>query len=532
MVCSDFGFSSPTLLQRQTTDLFTKNRRRDLCIDSTPEDGQVLASLFPLLIADRAKNRECLAKAPEVILLLTAQDLIEVIAFLAGEGAASKSYPRCVVLGRTEEAKDDLRTLNEHAHILISTPERLIDHIRRDNVSLKEVRHLVVVRAPFSEVPEEDDRLDSISSFDNDVLYIAAKLSHRRVIRLFGESGSNPTLIKDLLRLPKVLSRKDWLGALHPIIVARVQRLTPEAIPLYAYAEQVVDPLLILCQSDEDRRTITSQITGGSLTGPFTIVTLQDPLPLLDESHALILYGVHAGMMGPALLDRILQNPMLTTRICLLDAEMPIIIDPSQEMYSMKYDTGNTPESQQIMTGKILTIVERVKAEKNPESLLPYIRLVRKLVPFGLRRYVYGYLIRELLGSLQEPRPSSRKGQVSSSTSGDPAVSRTAKERKPRASKTSSPIQEPSSQDAVISADGGVTLFLSVGKYRSVYAKDLARLFKEQLSASEEDILSIKVLDNYSFVTIPQELASRAIEQLNGSRFKGRPLTVNYARKK
>lgn len=524
MLCSDFGFSSPTHLQRQTPSLFARNRRRDLCIDSTPEDGQVMASLIPLLLSERAKNREGYARSPEVILLLSALDLIEVIAFLAGEGAASKSYPRCVILGGTEEAKSDLRALNEHAHLLISTPERLIDHIRRDNIVLKEVRHLVVVRSPFTEVPEEDDRLDSISSFDNDVLYIAAKLPYRRVVRLFGDSGSNPTLVKDLLRLPKSLSRKDWLGTLRPIIIAKVHRITPRAIPHYAFAEQVVTPLLILCQNDEERRRIMSDMVEREPLLTATVVTLQQSIPLLDEPHALIIYKVPAERVEPSLLDRLLQNPMLTTRLWLLDEESPITFDPTQEIYSMKYDAKNTPESQQVMTGKLLSVIEQVKAEKNPESLLSYIRLVRKVVPFGLRRYVYSYLIREMLGSMEEARPTLRTGREAS-------AQRAPRERRPREARVTKDQAEPS-QEATASADGSVTLFISVGKYRSVYAKDIARLFKEHLATADEELLSIKVLDNYSFVTLPQELAPRAIEQLNGTRFKGRQLTVNYARKK
>ena len=71
------------------------------------------------------------------------------------------------------------------------------------------------------------------------------------------------------------------------------------------------------------------------------------------------------------------------------------------------------------------------------------------------------------------------------------------------------------------------TLFISVGKNRRVFPKDLARLFQSRLDLEQSDIGVIKVLESYSFIDISKEHAERAIDQLNGEEFKGRKLTVN-----
>ena len=40
------------------------------------------------------------------------------------------------------------------------------------------------------------------------------------------------------------------------------------------------------------------------------------------------------------------------------------------------------------------------------------------------------------------------------------------------------------------------------------------------------------MLDNYSFIDIPEAAAEKAISLLDGSDFRGRKITVNHARKR
>ncbi len=82
-------------------------------------------------------------------------------------------------------------------------------------------------------------------------------------------------------------------------------------------------------------------------------------------------------------------------------------------------------------------------------------------------------------------------------------------------------------------AEAGFTrLFISAGKSRGVYAKDLATLFSDTLQVDRGRIGDIRVLDNYSFLEIDSALAEKAIAALSGSQLKGKQISVNYARKK
>ena len=133
---------------------------------------------------------------------------------------------------------------------------------------------------------------------------------------------------------------------------------------------------------------------------------------------------------------------------------------------------------------RIVSILETIKSEENAEILNSYKRRFKKHVPMHLRSYFTAYLLKEHLAS-----------------------------------------------------EGGVTgdmksLFVSVGRSRKVFPRDLVRLFAGTLEIGANLIGNAKVLDNYSFIDIPAEFAHRAIEKLNGSMFRGRKLTVDLARKK
>jgi hypothetical protein len=75
-------------------------------------------------------------------------------------------------------------------------------------------------------------------------------------------------------------------------------------------------------------------------------------------------------------------------------------------------------------------------------------------------------------------------------------------------------------------------LFVSIGRNRRVYARDLTALFTEKLTLAAGDIGDVRVFEKYSFVDIAPGRAGEAITKLSGSLVKGRTITVNYAKKK
>ena len=76
------------------------------------------------------------------------------------------------------------------------------------------------------------------------------------------------------------------------------------------------------------------------------------------------------------------------------------------------------------------------------------------------------------------------------------------------------------------------TIFISIGRNRRVFHRDLLSLITQAVELDRDRIGDIRVLDNYSFVQVFSEDAQKIIDVLNGYEFRGRKLTVSFSRKK
>jgi hypothetical protein len=86
--------------------------------------------------------------------------------------------------------------------------------------------------------------------------------------------------------------------------------------------------------------------------------------------------------------------------------------------------------------------------------------------------------------------------------------------------------------EVVLAEEESKRLFISIGKNRRLYPREVVALLSSKTSAEREDIGNIRILDNYSFVQVRDTKADEIIQALNGFRFRGRTLTVNYAKPK
>lgn len=171
--------------------------------------------------------------------------------------------------------------------------------------------------------------------------------------------------------------------------------------------------------------------------------------------------------------------------------------------------------NEEQITAFLKEAVETVKTEEDPDVLNAYRKIFRKNVPFTLRSYIAAYLIKEFEGSAfprsksYSRRPNPRFGDRSRGYFSDrPPVER--------------PMLEPSES---------VSIFMSVGRSRRVFPRDIITLLIQNADISRERIGDIRILDNYSFVQVMNEDADRIIEKLNDFPYRGKNLSVSYSRK-
>ncbi|CEM62159.1 RNA-binding protein [Treponema phagedenis] len=154
-------------------------------------------------------------------------------------------------------------------------------------------------------------------------------------------------------------------------------------------------------------------------------------------------------------------------------------------------------------------ILQIVKTEADPQVLNEYRRLFRKTVPLTMRSYVAGYLIKENV----DPSFGRNKGS---------------KGQRGRFFSQEKPAQ---TERPVLSPDVSTSIFISIGKSRRVYPRDIITLLIQQGGVQREHIGDIRILENYSFVQVLTEEADGIIDKLHNSSYRGRNITVSYSRK-
>ncbi len=137
------------------------------------------------------------------------------------------------------------------------------------------------------------------------------------------------------------------------------------------------------------------------------------------------------------------------------------------------------------MISTIDSLIKNVKEEVDLDDLKIYKKIFKKTVPLHLRPWVNAYLFKKTFGRNTRKRITD-----------------------------------------------GTTLFISVGKNRRVYPRDLIQLFVGTGKITRGDIGEIKVLDSYSFITVKADTAVKVIDNLDGINYRGRNLSVNFAKKK
>jgi len=182
----------------------------------------------------------------------------------------------------------------------------------------------------------------------------------------------------------------------------------------------------------------------------------------------------------------------------------------------------------------IALVMEKIKAEVDPWLLDEYHILFKKEVSLLHRSRVAAYLLM-LVEQGKGPRsfeqdtprqnsPRNKLAGRSNSAKQERDGPRRARGGNDRHSEGSDPQRYP------LADKDSKWLFFSVGRSRRVSPREILSLLNTKIALPKDDVGAIRIFDNYSFVQIRETVAETIIETLNGYVFRGRPLTVNYAK--
>jgi len=185
---ASLGFESPTPIQQQVIPLVLQEKADMVCLAQTGT-GKTAAFGLPLIqLTDL--NR----KQPQSLILCPTRELcVQVSRDIQAFAGHTRNMSILAIYGGSS-IDHQIRSLRKGVHIIVATPGRLNDLIRRNKVDISEINHVVFDEADEMLQMGFKDELDAILAMtpaDKSTLLFSATMS-REVKRIAGKYMSKP----------------------------------------------------------------------------------------------------------------------------------------------------------------------------------------------------------------------------------------------------------------------------------------------------------------------------------------------------
>lgn len=158
-ILEEVGFLYPTEIQKKAIPLLIEEKKIDFHGQAQTGTGKTLAFTIPLIYRIDKSNRH-----PQALIIVPTRELaLQIYESIAR--IAKKIGINTVVLYGGVSFEDQRERLKGTAHIVVSTPGRLIDHIERKTISLKYVNTLVLDEADIMLDMGFKEEIDRILSY-------------------------------------------------------------------------------------------------------------------------------------------------------------------------------------------------------------------------------------------------------------------------------------------------------------------------------------------------------------------------------
>lgn len=481
---SSLGYTNPTMLEQCGVPVILQGK--DVVVETSPNEDATNVFVLPLFRRSSSPGHG----VDTIILAATADAVKRIAKQFKALSTGIEPQPTAIQIGVDDNIRKELQLLARPYDIIMGTPERLIDHIRRDNIALGKIRRVLI------DLPEDFQDV----GFDKDVLFIYSKLPSKVQTVLVTQEAGEPLPLASVLHHPHVVKIAEAEKPSYRVYQCDREEAKPGLLSELLFA-QGLPAAVVMCRNAAAARAVSDHFNNEGIACRFVLSSSplrekESAAKELEEGGAgVVVTDAYAGdpvfaRIGMPILFSIPESarlPELNQRGRIMVLCSPEESDKLRKLQEAQHvEMSNSPSSDEVLKGRIGSMVKRIRENENPDELNKYRKAIRKNVPFFLRGYFAAFVLKESMGKQTTP---TAQGEMK-------------------------------------------TLFVSIGKNRKVFPRDLSRVFSTALKIKSTSIGNIKVLDNYSFVDIPESLAEKAISALDGSDFRGRKITVNHARKR
>ncbi|MDA8169713.1 MAG: DEAD/DEAH box helicase [Nitrospiraceae bacterium] len=412
-----------------------------------------------------------------------------------------------------QSIEGQIKSLRKGVDVVVGTPGRIIDHIRRKTLVLKEIRIVVL--------DEADEMLNM--GFIEDIEKILRETPSNRQTMLF--SATMPPEIKSIamryMNKPKNVSVDPA-----QMVVAKIKQVFYEVrdgdkIKALTRLLDVEDPslTLVFCHTKREVDEVSGRLqqmgySSGAIHGDFTQAHRDEVMDKFKKGDLDILVATDVAARG-------LDIPDVSHVV-----NYSIPQDPEGYIHRIGR-TGRAGKSGIAITFvtpreyRQLRLIERSAKTQISKAKLPTIAEVRRIRE--------NELAEDIGETIAEGRHSEFRSLVSR-IAGNYAVEDIAASALAMllGEMAIEEIEEP--EAAAASSKNFVRLFMTIGREDKIQVGDIVKSISAEAGIPAKKIGNIAMFDRFSFVEVPANLADRVIMAINDSVMKGRRIRIQHAK--
>jgi ATP-dependent RNA helicase DeaD len=517
----DVGYEAPTPIQIETIPVLLEGR--DVIAQAQTGSGKTAAFGLPIIEAVDPRTR-----AVQALILAPTRELAIQVAEALHKYGRHKEVDTLPIYGG-QPYERQFRGLQRGVQIVVGTPGRVMDHMRRGTLKLDNVRFFVL--------DEADEMLDM--GFIEDIEWILEQAPEDRQMALF--SATIPPRIADLARR--------YLNEPQRITVAGKQMTVPQ---VHQSSYEVPRARKV----DALTRILDAETPQSAMIFCRTKVGVDElGEALMARGHAV--ETLH-GDLSQAQRDRVMRrfrsgqaDVLIATDVAARGLDIPDVshvinydIPESAEAYVHRIGrtgrAGRAGEAITLITPREVrwlrqierTIKARIEprrlptladvAERRREALKQQVRAVLDSGDDGFATYL------DTINDLADEHDAAEVAAAILKLYAEETGRTTTPEQQEDDVATFAAAAP--TQRGPRSETGMVRLFVNVGRNQGARPQDFVGAIANEAGIPGRAIGAIDIFDDYAFVDIPQEFVDRVLAAMRGAKIKGRPVNAEVAR--
>ncbi|MCT8978140.1 DEAD/DEAH box helicase [Clostridium sp. CX1] len=499
------GFEEPSQIQAEAIPVVLEGH--DMIGQAQTGTGKTLAFGAPVVSGIEKDN-----KTSALVLTPTRELAIQVNDELSRIAKFKRLQLLPVYGGQPIERQ--IKALRRGVEIVVGTPGRILDHIKRNTIDLSEIKFLIL---------DEADEMLNMGFIDDIEEIIKASNSERQTL-LF--SATMPDQIK---RLASKYMKKD---VKHIKIVKSA--LTVEKIKQHYYEVKAKDRFESLCRIldvDEPSSAIVFCKTKKGV----------DELVESMQSRGYNVEGMHGDMnqnqrlntlrkFKEGTLDYLVATDVAARGIDVDDVSHVINYELPQDIESYVHRIGRTGRANKEGTAYSLVTPREYMFLKQIEKATKS-KIKRKEIPTvdEIFETKYKNIIKNIKQTLEE---DDYKNFIPVATELDEEYNLVDVAAALMKMMFEKELSFDYSENALASTNGNVRLFLSVGRIDRISPKTLLQFMRTNSGLDVGEIGDIDIFDKFTFMDVPEKFVTPIIDKVSGKRFQGRKLNIEVAKSK